>query len=117
MLREGLDWMRNYLLDDLEMNTDNTHAGSDRQKRLLGPYFVHGPTLRRLGLGEDTKTEEHKQRGIMMRGCFRGNHSHTHGKRWPHDKGCNTPVYRLNHPPKRKGAICFCILPNDKIHP
>lgn len=86
---------------------------SDAASKRLGPYFMHGPTLRRLGLGEDTKSEEHKARGIMMRGCFRGNHAHAHGKRWPHNPRCNTPVYRRNHPPKRKGAICFCIPPKS----
>ena len=97
---------------ETDQTTSDPAVAQERLVRRLGPYFIHGPTLRRLGLGEDTQTEEHKQRGIMMRGCFRGNHSHAHGKRWPEEKGCNTPVYRRNHPPKRKGAICFCVPPN-----
>jgi hypothetical protein len=91
------------------MNCRNAQTMSDITKALtrLGPYWTHGKTLRRLGVGEDTRTEEHKMRGLMMRGAFNGHHAHTHGRRWPQNgPGDMTPVVRTGPPPRRKGVIC-----------
>ena len=83
----------------------------------LGPYWTHGKTLRRLGSGEDTTTEEHKQRGLMMRGTFNGYHRHAHGRRWPQNgKGDVTSVIRTGPPPKR-GGIYFCWPNTNDIPP
>lgn len=43
----------------------------------------HGKTLRRIGIGEDTRTDEHILRGKRMRGLFGKYHAHCHGLRWP----------------------------------
>ena len=86
------------------MNAATSHALAR-----LGPYWTHGKTLRRLGAGEDTKTEEHRIRGMQMRNAFKGYHRHAHGRRWPQNgKGDVTPVIRTGPPPKRKGGIYFC---------
>lgn len=51
----------------------------------------HGKTLRRLGLGENTHTDEHIARGKRMRGLFGKYHANCHGLRWP-DRDRHTRV-------------------------